>query len=267
MLIDSTITSMAEQNLANYVLDGGLLPMNNNVSFIAQDSLAVTAVIVDENDTAYCVLGVVAEGYKGHTIWIEETPSEKKELCVYKIIRSVPYIMDYKAPTLFETVFADHKGSIAHQEVVAEWRDVAGFIVSDKHRLEEVLVHRSNLLSLSDPTSTIVIVNITKGNLVSVLDYDADLSIYDRSEHVTALIQTPGITGMLALDEGRPCGYALLCKNRVLLLYANNEEIFKQLLSGIAKDIVSDQCKMFIRLGAHNVTEQIIEVTVSSIKK
>ncbi|KAE9412960.1 hypothetical protein Angca_000189, partial [Angiostrongylus cantonensis] len=88
-------------------------------------------------------------------------------------------------------------------------------------------VDRSNLLSLSDPASTIVIVSITKGNLVSVLDYDADLSIYDRSEHVTALIQTPGITGMLALDEGQPCGYALLCKNRVLLLYANNEEIFK----------------------------------------
>uniref|UniRef100_A0A0K0D6K8 Acetyltransf_18 domain-containing protein n=1 Tax=Angiostrongylus cantonensis TaxID=6313 RepID=A0A0K0D6K8_ANGCA len=215
-------------------------------------------------------------------------------LCVYKIIRSVPYIIDYKASTLFETVFADHKGrsafvhlidvlshcsvgrtnmdlsknmtidllnvdSIAHQEVVAQWRDVAGFIVSDKHRLEEVLVYRSNLLSLSDPASTIVIVSITKGNLVSVLDYDADLSIYDRSEHVTALIQTPGITGMLALDEGQPCGYALLCKNRVLLLYANNEEIFKQLLSGIAKDIVNDQCKMFLRLGAHNVTEQIIE--------
>lgn len=282
--------------------------MNNNASFIVQESPAVTALIVDENETvvacgvvtvyspkqAYCILGVVGEGYRNHTIWIEETPAEKKGLYVYKIIRSVPYIIDYKAPTIFETVFADHKGrsafvhlidslvhcsigkgnmdvnknmtidllnidSLEHQEVLAQWRDVAGFVVSDKHRFEEVLVDRSNLLSMGDAASTIVIVNVTKENQLLVLDYDAGISIYDRSEHVTALIHTPGITGKLALNEGQPCGYALLRNNRILLSYANNEEAFKQLLSEVAKDLVSSQCKMFLRLGAHKVTEQIIE--------
>ncbi|KAJ1371529.1 hypothetical protein KIN20_033495 [Parelaphostrongylus tenuis] len=311
MLTDPSLALLAKQNLASYVLDGGLLPMNNNASFIVQDSPAVTTLIVDENDRvvacgvvtvysskqAYCVVGVVAEGCSNHTIWIEETTREKKELCVYKIIRSAPYIIDYKAPTMFETVFADPKGrsvfahlidtlahcsigktnmdvnknmtidllnndSIEHQKVVAQWRDVAGFIVSDRHRFEEVLVDRSNLLSLSDAASTIVVVNVTKDNQLFVLDYDAGISIYDRSEHVTALIQTPGITGKLALNGGQPCGYALLCNNRILLSYANNEEAFKQLLSEAAKDIVSSQCKMFLRLDAHKVTEKIIENSV-----
>lgn len=311
MLTNPSIALLAEKNLASYVLDGGLLPMNNNASFIVHESDAVTVAIVDVNDTviacgvvtvyslkqAYCVLAVIAEDYRNHTIWIEEIPREKKELSVYRITRSVPHIIDYKAPTLFETVFGDHKGrsafvhlidalvhcsvgrtnmdlsknmtidllnfdDTAHDEVIAQWRDVAGFIVSDKHRFEEVLVDRSYLMSLGDATSSIITVDITKKNQLLVLDYDAEVSIYDRSEHVTALIQTPGITGKLALNEGQPCGYALLCKNRILLSYANNEETFKQLLSEIVKDTTGSQCRMFVRLGAHSVTEKIIEKSV-----
>ncbi|VDK75661.1 unnamed protein product [Cylicostephanus goldi] len=113
------------------------------------------------------------------------------------------------------------------EEFVAQWRDITGFVVSDKFRFEEVLIDRSYLTNLKEAESTVVIEKIDKENLLPVLDYDGEISIYDRTEHVTALLRTPGINGNVALRDGQPCGYALSCKNRVLLCYAENEEVFK----------------------------------------
>ncbi|CAJ0609325.1 unnamed protein product [Cylicocyclus nassatus] len=307
MLAAPSLASLAEKSLANYVLGGGLLPLNNNAAFI-RESTAVIVTIVDQNDRAvacgavsmysakqaYCVLGEVADDYRNCTIWIEEVPSEKKESRVYRIIRSVPHIVDRTAPTIFETVFADHNGrpTLLHlvdalvessvgkfnldlnknltidlfegkqknsEEFVAQWRDITGFVVSDKFRLEEVLIDRSYLTNLKQAESTVTIEKIDKENLLPVLDYDGEISIYDRTEHVTALLRTPGINGNVALRDGQPCGYALSCKNRVLLCYAENEEVFKQLISTLAEDMKYSQCKMFVRNGTSDVTQKIIE--------
>ncbi|KAK5965598.1 hypothetical protein GCK32_004423 [Trichostrongylus colubriformis] len=302
-----SLVSLAEKSLANYVLGGGLLPVNNNEAFI-RDSTAVTVTIVDENERviacgaispysmkqAYCVLGEVDDAFKNHTIWVEEAPNSKKESRVYRITNSVPRIVDNTAPTLFETVFADHQGrpTILHlfdalventvgktnldltknvtidllihddkrkEEITEQWRDISGFVVADKHRFEEVEVSRSYLLSLANEESTIETEPIDKSNLLPVLDYDAEASIYDRTEHVTALIHTPGVIGRTALRNGQVCGYALACNNRILLCYADDEEAFKQLVSSLAEGIKGHQCKMFLRFDSHDVTQRIIE--------
>lgn len=52
---------------------------------------------------------------------------------------------------------------------------------------------RSHLLCLADPTSEVATEPINKADLFPLLDFDAEVSIYDRTEHVTALIQTPGV--------------------------------------------------------------------------
>ncbi|KJH41167.1 hypothetical protein DICVIV_12861 [Dictyocaulus viviparus] len=311
MLSTASIASLTKATLANDVLDGRLLPINNNAAFIAHESVAVTVTIVDYKDTviacgivtpfsakqAYCLLGKVDESYENQTIWIEELPKERKELRVHKTNRTVSHIIDRTAPTLFETVFADHDGrsTFSHlidalidcsvgksnvelgknltvdllipdessrEKIVKQWRDAAGFIVSDKNRFFEVLIDRLTLLSLCEADSQIAIVDIGKENLLSVLDYDAKVSVYDRSEHVSALIQTPGISGKLASKDGQPCGYTLVCKDRILLSYADNEETFKQLLTYAAKDITYSQCRMFLILDSHNVTNQILEASI-----
>ncbi|KHJ99938.1 hypothetical protein OESDEN_00001, partial [Oesophagostomum dentatum] len=360
MLAAPSLASLAEKSLANYVLGGGLLPLNNNAAFI-RESTAVIVTIVDQEGRAiacgavsmysakqaYCVLGEVSDEYRNHTIWVEEVPSEKKETRVYRITRSVPHIVDRTAPTLFETVFADHKGrpTLLHlvdalvdcsvgkinldlnknltidlfqgkeknseelvsqwrdisgfvvsdkyrfeevlidrynwteheknekknsEELVAQWRDISGFVVSDKYRFEEVLIDRctrigheknekSYLTDLKQRGSTVTIEKIDKENLLPVLDYDGEVSIYDRTEHVTALLRTPGVSGSVALRDGQTCGYALSCKNRVLLCYAESDEVFKQLISSLAHDMKYIQCKMFVRNGVHAVTQKIIE--------
>lgn len=145
------------------------------------------------------------------------------------------------------------------EEAVADWRDVNGFVVADKHRFEEVTVDRSHLLCLADPTSEVATEPINKADLFPLLDFDAEVSIYDRTEHVTALIQTPGVNGKMAFRGGQSCGYALICKDRVLVCYADNEDTFRQLISSVAKDMKDDQCKMFVRYGAHETTQRIIE--------
>ncbi|EYC18342.1 hypothetical protein Y032_0028g1804 [Ancylostoma ceylanicum] len=309
MLAAPSLASLAEKSLANYVLGGGLLPLNNNAAFI-RESTAVIVTIVDKDDRAvacgavslysakqaYCVLGEVSDEYRNHTIWIEEVPSEKKESRVYRITRSVPQIVDRTAPTMFETVFADHNGrpTLLHlvdalvdssvgkinldlnknltidlfegkertsEELVSQWRDISGFVVSDRFRFEEVLIDRSYLTSLKQPGSAVSIEKIDKDNLLPVLDYDGEVSIYDRTEHVTALLHTPGISGNVALRDGQPCGYALACKNRILLCYAESDEVFKQLISSLAQDMKCTHCKMFVRNGVNEVTQKIIEAS------
>ncbi|XGW32944.1 hypothetical protein V3C99_017450 [Haemonchus contortus] len=302
-----SLVSLAEKSLANYVLGGGLLPVNNNEAFI-RETTAVTVTILDENERvvacgaispyslkqAYCVLGEVDDAFRNHTIWIEEGPNSKKESRVYTIIKSVPYIIDRTAPTLFETVFADHEGrpTILHlfdalvegtvgktnldlnknvtidllinnekrkEEIVEQWRDISGFVVSDKHRFEEVQVKRSFLLSFADEAMGVTTEPIEKENLLPILDYDAEASIYDRTEHVTALVHTPGVVGKMALRGGQVCGYALVCKNRILLCYADDEDSFKALVSSVAENIEADECKMFLRFESHEATQRIIE--------
>ncbi|WKY14951.1 hypothetical protein Q1695_000457 [Nippostrongylus brasiliensis] len=302
-----SIISLTGQSLANYVLNGGLLPLNNNEAFI-RESTAVTVTLVDENDRAiacgaiamyspkqaYCVLGEIDDEYKNCSIWIEEIPSSRKETRMYRVTKMIPEILDRTAPTLFETVFADNdcKPTILHlvdalidcsvgkanvdlgknitidlfegnggtqQEVISQWRDLSGFVVCDKHRLEEVTVERSYLLGLADETEAIRTEAIDKNNLLSLLDYDSEMSIYDRTEHVTALINTPEVNGMLAMRSAQVSGYVLTCKNRILACYANDEEVFRQLISSAVKDMDSDECKMFVRFGALDVTQDIIE--------
>ncbi|VDM79363.1 unnamed protein product [Strongylus vulgaris] len=259
MLAAPSLVSLAEKSLANYVLGGGLLPLNNNAAFI-RESTAVIVTIVDQNDRAiacgavsmysakqaYCVLGEVAEDYRNCTIWIEEVPTEKKESRVYRVEFGTGPLS--KEPTLLHLVDALVESSVGKinldlnknltidlfegkeknsEEFVAQWRDISGFVVSDKFRFEEVLIDRSYLIGLKQVESAIIIENIDKENLLPVLDYDGEVSIYDRTEHVTALLRTPGINGYVALRDGQPCGYALACKNRILLCYAENEEVFK----------------------------------------
>ncbi|KAK6060414.1 hypothetical protein COOONC_01928 [Cooperia oncophora] len=141
-----SLASLAEKSLANYVLGGGLLPVNNNAAFI-RETTAVTVTIVDGKDRviacgaispysvkqAYCVLGEVDDGYKNQTIWIEEAPNSRKEARIYRITDSVPHIVDNTAPTLFETVFSDHQGSSTMK------KDLAG-ITDGTHRIEWSMV-------------------------------------------------------------------------------------------------------------------------------
>ncbi|KAK6766967.1 hypothetical protein RB195_026311 [Necator americanus] len=307
MLAATSLASLAEKSLANYVLGGGLLPLNNNIAFI-RDSTAVIVAIVDQKDRAvacgavsmysakqaYCVLGEVSDEYRNKTVWMEEVPSEKKESRTYRITRSVPRIIAHTAPTMFETVFADHSGrpTLLHlvdalvdcsvgkinldlnknltvdllegneKELVGQWRDLSGFVVSDKFRFEEILIERSRLANLKPFESSIVIERADNENILPVLDYDGEVSIYDRTEHVTALLHTPGISGNVALRDGQPCGYTLACKNRILLCYADNEEVFRQLISSIAESMNHPKCKMFVRNGAHDVIQHIIEASI-----
>ncbi|ETN84740.1 hypothetical protein NECAME_06704 [Necator americanus] len=87
--------------------------------------------------------------------------------------------------------------------------------------------NESRLANLKPFESSIVIERADNENILPVLDYDGEVSIYDRTEHVTALLHTPGISGNVALRDGQPCGYTLACKNRILLCYADNEEVFR----------------------------------------
>ncbi|KAK6033398.1 hypothetical protein OSTOST_00399 [Ostertagia ostertagi] len=176
---------------------------------------------------AYCVLGEVDDSYKNHTIWIEEASNSRKESRVYRVKCSGEPIPSSYRPTilhLFDALVESTVGKTnldlnknitidllikndkTKEDVVAQWRDINGFIVSDKHRFEEVQV-----------------------------------------------------VGKMVLRGGLVCGYALVCKNRVLLCYADDEESFKQLISSVAEDIDDDQCKMFLRFESHAATQRIIE--------
>ncbi|VDL70642.1 unnamed protein product [Nippostrongylus brasiliensis] len=271
-----SIISLTGQSLANYVLNGGLLPLNNNEAFI-RESTAVTVTLVDENDRAiacgaiamyspkqaYCVLGEIDDEYKNCSIWIEEIPSSRKETRMYRVTKMIPEILDRTAPTLFETVFADNdcKPTILHlvDALIDCSVGKANVDLGKNITIDLFEGNGSYLLGLADETEAIRTEAIDKNNLLSLLDYDSEMSIYDRTEHVTALINTPEVNGMLAMRSAQVSGYVLTCKNRILACYANDEEIFRQLISSAVKDMDSDECKMFVRFGALDVTQDIIE--------
>ncbi|KAI6235760.1 Acetyltransf-18 domain-containing protein [Aphelenchoides besseyi] len=152
------------------------------------------------------------------------------------------------------TVDLYDKNSNMKEQSDEMWRDYSGFMVSDKHRLSEFEIKKSNLLSILNEfldeknilSEGVQFVALSPRTASLFIDYDQNLSIVDRQTYLEYLFSLQGVNGIVALDaEQQPIGYVLSLGDRVLQCYADNLDIANSLLREHVQSMKADCIKLF----------------------
>ncbi|CAJ0934455.1 unnamed protein product, partial [Mesorhabditis belari] len=222
---------------------------------------------------AYCMVGEVAEKYENSTIWLDDVSTVKNHT-ILKISRCEEGKPNHNGLGMFIAVFGEHDEKPVEEflmewmvnktignncldltknvtlDVVGNrnltgWRDNAGFMVSDNQRYVEVTCKRKDIESLTGASAT-EISAISDANKETLIEYDSQCTMIDRSEYLNALLKVNGVNGVIAFDEHKqPLGYALRLGTQILSCYANSEETARQLLSFIAASISDDEITFY----------------------
>lgn len=297
MIETLSLTDLVENTLPAQSIGAQFLPENNNSVFLKATS-ASTATLVDADSKPvafgaalkcnskqiYCMIGNVEEKVTKKSLWVEKVPSDDKFNSIMKITKEVPLI-DYSGETLFEQTFANkqEKPAILHivdalisntigcdgmdisknvtvdvesNEEVAQWRDTIGTVVSDKVLFEKLSVNRFELLALA---SDITIEELNENNKIAVLDYDSELTTYDREEYLQALFGISGVKGKVAMSNGLANGYILTMDNRILQCYGEDEATQRALLAAAATDMTTSQVVLSVRLDSNDTISQLTQ--------
>ncbi|CAD6185170.1 unnamed protein product [Caenorhabditis auriculariae] len=248
---------------------------------------------------AYCMLGEVANEYKDDSICVKEVESDGKLNSLYQVTKREP-MPDYSGETLFEQVFANRdnkpvhlhlldsliEASIGAQEMdvcknltvdivtndektkanLASWRDTVGFVVSDRYLYEGITVNRFELLALAKDDSQVNIEDLNAEKTFPILDYDAELTIFDRADYLTALLQTAEVKGKVAMSNGLVNGYVLTLRDRILQCYGEDEETTNALLAAAAADMANPEVSMYVRLGSSDTIDQLAQNATSRVQ-
>uniref|UniRef100_A0A1I7WBJ3 Uncharacterized protein n=1 Tax=Heterorhabditis bacteriophora TaxID=37862 RepID=A0A1I7WBJ3_HETBA len=171
-----------------------------------------------------------------HTIWIEEVETGEKLSKIFqvKMMILLLYLGIYLTivflclPIHLHLVDALIEGSIDIDKNITIYLDLL-------------------LVTVINNATTEIISSIE--NMVAVLDYDAELTVYNRSEYLTALIQTDGVCyftkdvfGNIAFKSGELCGYSLGLNDRILQCYADDEITMKGNLNNWCNHFLFNYC-------------------------
>lgn len=73
----ASLVTLAERSLANYVLGGNLLPLNNNAAFI-RESTTATVSIVDKDDRVIACGAIAMYSLNRHIAFLERSTKTSK---------------------------------------------------------------------------------------------------------------------------------------------------------------------------------------------
>ncbi|KAI6187816.1 Acetyltransf-18 domain-containing protein [Aphelenchoides besseyi] len=134
------------------------------------------------------------------------------------------------------------------------WRDYSGFMVSDKHRLSEFEIKKTNLLAILNDflgeknilSEGVQFVALSPRTASLFIDYDQNLSIIDRQTYLEYLFSLQEVNGIVAVDaDQQPIGYVLSLGDRVLQCYADNLDIANSLLREHVQSMSVECIKLF----------------------
>lgn len=130
-------------------------------------------------------------------------------------------------------------------------RDYTGLVVCNDFSNYEITINRSTLQSLLNETEqggpTVNYEDITERNHMSVTDYDATTSLYNREDYIEFLLKIKELKGVIALEMSEPVGYALALNNRIMQCYAENEDIARSLMKKLLEKMEVPAVSMFVR--------------------
>ncbi|CAI5455572.1 unnamed protein product [Caenorhabditis angaria] len=298
MLQSPSLVQIINKSIAYKNLGDALLPVNNNAEFMSSSNAVTVTVCGQNDDEpvafgsivrcserqAYVMLGEVAEEYADKSVWVEKVENGEKLHHVFKITKSVPLI-DYSGETHFEQTFGNRDEKPVHLHVLDSlidntvglesldvmknvtvdfennsnldsWRDTVGFVVSDKFCYEKITVNRFELLSLADSESNVAVENVEK--LETILDYDGEVSMFQRDEFLTTLYSTSGISCKVARIEGNVVGYIANTSSNILQCYGETEEVQRALFAAAA-ETMNPQVTLYVRKNANATIEKLSE--------
>lgn len=276
--------------------------MNNNAEFMShtnamtvticdgEEPIAFGSIVKCNERQAYVMLGEINKKFQDKTVWIEQASVENKLNYVYKITKSVPLI-DYSGECHFEQTFRTREEKPVHLHMLdilinnsvglvnmdisknitvdfekysnfASWRDTVGFVVGDKNLFERITVNRFELLSFASDNSDVTVEDVNVEKLGQVLDYDSEISIYDREEFLTALLKTGGVSAKIAKENGQVTGYIVNTNDNILQCYGENEKTQKALFSSAAAKM-NAKVTMYIRKDAGQPMDQLSKTAES----
>ncbi|CAI2356686.1 unnamed protein product [Caenorhabditis sp. 36 PRJEB53466] len=298
MLHSAALVDIVNKTLPYQALGGSLLPVNNNAEFMShtnaitvticdqEEPIAFGSIVKCNERQAYVMLGEVDKKFEDKTVWIEQTAVENKLNFAYKITKSVP-LVDYSGETYFEQTFADRDEKPVHLHLLdvlinnsvgligmdvsknitvdfekfsnfASWRDTVGFVVGDKHLFERITVNRFELLSLESDNSNVDVEDVRVEKLTDVLDYDAEVSIFDREDFLTSLLKTGGVSAKVAKVQGQVVGYVVNTKDNILQCYGDEEHVQRALFSAAAANM-NPKVTMYVRKQTGPLMDQLSE--------
>ncbi|PIC16406.1 hypothetical protein B9Z55_023020 [Caenorhabditis nigoni] len=304
MLHSTALVDIVNKTLPYQALGDSLLPVNNNAEFMSHTNAMTVTFTHDEQPVAfgsivkcnerqaYVMLGEIDKKFEDKTVWIEEASVENKLNYVYKITKAVPLI-DYSGECHFEQTFRNREEKPVHLHLLdllinksvglvdmdisknitvdfekysnfASWRDTVGFVVGDKHLFERITVNRFELLSFATDNSEVVVEDVNPEKISDVLDYDAEVSIYNREDFLTALLKTGGVSAKVAKENGQITGYIVNTKDNILQCYGENEKAHKALFSSAATNM-NAKVNMYIRKESSPLIEQLCQTTESRV--
>ncbi|CAL2049578.1 unnamed protein product [Caenorhabditis brenneri] len=304
MLQSASLVDIINKTLPYQALGDSLLPVNNNAEFMSHtNALTVTfsyedkpvafgSIVKCNERQAYVMLGEIDKKFQDKTVWIEEASVENKHNYVYKITKSVPLI-DYSGECHFEQTFRNREEKPVHLHLLdilinksvglvdmdisknitvdfekysnfSSWRDTVGFVVGDKHLFERITVNRFELLSFASDNSDVTVEDVNVEKLTDVLDYDSNVSIYDREDFLTALLKTGGVSAKVAKENGQVTGYIVNTKDNILQCYGENEKAQKALFSSAAANM-NAKVAMYVRKESGPLMDQLSQSAESRV--
>ncbi|CAB3400484.1 unnamed protein product [Caenorhabditis bovis] len=305
MLHTPSLVKIVNNSLPYKSLKESFLPVNNNAEYMSfknvvtatimdeNEPIAFGSIIKCNEKQAYVMLGEVAERFQNKSVWIESVESENKTELVYKITKCVD-LLDYSGRTLFEQIFENRDEKTVHLHLLdklidtavgtekldnvknitvdfergsncSSWRDVVGFVVSDKYLFSNVTLNRFELLALQNEQSEIVIQNVSKEKLHDIFDYDSTVSLFDREGYLENLLNTSGVFVKIAKSNEIVSGMVVFTKNSILMCYGDNDEVQKALLAASGSEMQSGKVSMFIRNDSNNLANELLERALETV--
>lgn len=133
---------------------------------------------------------------------------------------------------------------------------------------------RFELLSLETDNSEVVVEDVNVEKMTDVLDYDAEVSIFDREDFLNALLKTGGVSAKVAKVQGQVTGYIVNTKDSILQCYGENETAqkytivlrkhvsltnFRALFASAAANM-SPKVSMYVRKETGQLMDQLSQV-------
>uniref|UniRef100_A0A0R3RR81 Acetyltransf_18 domain-containing protein n=1 Tax=Elaeophora elaphi TaxID=1147741 RepID=A0A0R3RR81_9BILA len=130
------------------------------------------------------------------------------------------------------------------------YRDLMGFIVTDKTRHFQITIEKSNLQAITKQTrnAETTYMELNSESELHFFEYDSVVAFMNRHDYLDFLYHINGVLGILAIEKQRPVGYVLAVNNHILQCYADTPEIACDLIWKLSNKM-SDQIPitMFMR--------------------
>ncbi|VDN04522.1 unnamed protein product [Thelazia callipaeda] len=144
------------------------------------------------------------------------------------------------------------------------YRDMMGFMVTDKKRYFEITINKSDLRAITEnkrtKSSDVSYMELNSENQLYFSDYDSMITVVNRHDFLEFLWGIDGMLGIVAVQNQQPIGYILALNNHILQCYADTSDIACYLVCEISGKLSEEvPITMFMRECSDWICSELLE--------